>query len=77
MAEWACMKCKWPPVEGSLVDLLTPDMKQGTCSNLTCPTRKLRKIKLKSGVRGANYADVVGTTTFRRTNVDAPNPAPG
>lgn len=68
------MKCKWPPVDGTLTDLLTLSMKQGVCSNLSCPTRKLRKIKLKSGVRGANYADAVGQTTFRRTADAQPDP---
>lgn len=67
MAEWACIKCRWPPVDGSLIDTLAPDMKMGVCSNLTCKTRVKVKIKLKSKVRGAEYAEATGKTTFRRT----------
>lgn len=66
MAEWACIVCKGAPVEGTLIDTVDPNLKMGTCSALTCKTRKTVKIKLKNKVRGAEYANAVGKTTFRR-----------
>lgn len=48
-------------------DTLHPDMKAGPCSNLTCKTRKKVKIKIRNKVRGAEYAEAVGQTLFRRT----------
>ena len=67
-AEWACVICRWPPVEGSLTGSLVETMEIGVCSNLSCKTRALKKIKLKSKVKGAEYAEAVGKTTFRRTD---------
>ena len=47
--------------------MLVTNYAEGVCSNLDCKTRKLKKIKLRSGVRGAEYADATGKATFRRT----------
>ena len=66
MAEWACVLCGAHPVEGSLAVMLVTNYAEGVCSNLGCKTRKLRKIKLRSDVRGANYADTTGKATFRK-----------
>ena len=77
MAEWACVSCRWPPVEGTARDTLYPDMKAGTCSNLSCKTRDKVKVKLRNNVRGAEYAEHVGTTLFRRSNVPPKGDAPG
>lgn len=68
MSEWACVTCKWPPVEGQMRDTLYPDFKAGPCSNLSCPTRKPIKTKLRNNVRGAEYAENPGQSLFRRTS---------
>ena len=68
MAEWACLVCRWPPVAGTLTDSLSPDMKTGSCSNLSCPSRKPHKVKLRNNVRGAEYAENPGKAMFRRTS---------
>lgn len=66
MTEWHCVKCGAPPVDGTVTDTVSDDLKMGVCSALTCKTRAKVKIKLKSKVRGAEYADALGKTTFRR-----------
>jgi hypothetical protein len=68
MADWACVLCGAPPKDGSLAVMLVTNYAEGVCSNLDCKTRKLKKIKLRSGVRGAEYADATGKATFRRTH---------
>ena len=55
MSEWACVLCGAPPKDGSLAVMLVANYAEGVCSNLDCKTRKLKKIKLRSGVRGAEY----------------------
>lgn len=71
MAEWQCVVCKAPPVDGTLVATVNENLRMGVCSALTCKTRAKVKIKLKSKVRGAGYAEAVGKTTFRRAHDDS------